>query len=101
MYIIGAKCTFFLPYVSSLKEKRKVCKRIIEKSKNKFDVSIAEVGPHDVHQTLAIGLAIVSGEKHQAKKVIDSIIYFIENHMELTGEAEVQIVEMYDEFGLF
>ncbi len=44
----------------SLKEKRQIVKSVIDKVKNKFNVSIAEVDQQDVKRWAVIGIACVS-----------------------------------------
>ena len=77
--IIGT-CVVYLQaeWVTSLKEKRMVVKRIIEKAKHKFNISIAEVEEQDRHKIIAIGFACVSNEVSHANSIIDNVINFIE-----------------------
>jgi Uncharacterized protein conserved in bacteria len=44
----------------SLKEKRRPLKSLIEKTRNKYNVSVAEVDNHDLHQRATLGIAIVA-----------------------------------------
>lgn len=76
-------------WVHSLKEKRMVLKSIIEKAKNKFNISIAEVDSQDMHQELVIGFCCVSNETAHADSILDHVISFIENNT----DAEVTKVE--------
>lgn len=43
MYILSAKLTFYIAHATSLKDKRQVRRSIIEKTRHRFNVSIAEV----------------------------------------------------------
>jgi len=87
MIIESARLTFYIPHATSLKEKRQVCKSIIDKARRKFNASIAEVDTHDIHRTLTIGIAVVSCSTAHAKQSLDTIISFMENNAEaeLTG----------------
>ena len=87
MYTVSAKLTFDIPHANSLKDKRQVCRSIIDKARNKFNASIAEVDTQDIHRTLTIGIAVVSGDNSHAQKSIDEIICYMEEHAdaELTG----------------
>jgi len=89
MYSLSAKLTFYIPHATSLKEKRQVCRSLVEKSKKRFNASIAEVDTQDIHQTLTIGIAIVSGEAAHAQTCLDEIIRFMENH------ADAELAEVY------
>ncbi len=44
----------------SLKEKRRPLKSLRERLKNKFNISVAEVDNHDLHQRATLGIAIVA-----------------------------------------
>ena len=51
-----------IPAANSLKSKRMVIKSLIEKIKNKFNVSVAEVDAQNLWQRSVIGIAYVSNE---------------------------------------
>ena len=53
-----------IPEANSLKSKRRVIKSLIEKIKNKFNVSISEVDAQNLWQRSVIGIAYVSNETH-------------------------------------
>jgi len=89
MYTQSAKLTFYIPHATSLKEKRQVCRSLIDKSRKRFNASIAEVATQDMHQTLTIGVAVVSGEAAHAQKYLDEIVRYMEEH----ADAELNEVE--------
>ena len=91
MIIEAATIKIYAPWVHSLKEKRMVVKSLIAKTRNKFNVSIAEVDAQDVHQTIVIGLACVTGTVSHADSMIDSILTFIEDN------AGAEIIEVVRE----
>lgn len=74
------KC--YAPYVHSLKEKRMIVKSITGKLKNKFNVSVGEVGQQDIHQTIIIGVATIADSTAQCDSILDHILDFIEEHCE-------------------
>ena len=57
----------------SLKEKRFVIKSLIDRIKNKFNVSVAEVDANDLWQRSIIGIACVSNETVMINKVFEQI----------------------------
>jgi hypothetical protein len=63
----------------SLKEKRRVVKSVVEKVRNRFPVSIAEVGDHELWQSAVIGFCLISSEQVFVRSSIDKVINFIEN----------------------
>ncbi|MCC8109903.1 MAG: DUF503 domain-containing protein [Planctomycetes bacterium] len=46
----------------SLKEKRRPLKSFIEKLRNRFNASVAEVGSQDMHQRAEVGVAVVASD---------------------------------------
>ena len=89
MHIISAKLTFYIPHAASLKDKRQVCRSLVDKTRQRFNASIAEVDTQDIHQILTIGIAVVSGDAAHAERSLDEIIRFMENH----ADAELTEVE--------
>ena len=81
--IIGT-CKVYLEaeWVFSLKDKRMIVKSIIEKTRHKFNVSIAEIENQDIHKSIVIGFACVTNEASHANSIIDNVINFIEKNTE-------------------
>ena len=77
----------------SLKGKRRIVKQIIGRVKNKFNVSIAEVGDQDLWQRSQIGFCLVGNEKRFINSALDKIVDFIEtiNSAEITN-ADIEIL---------
>jgi len=92
MFTLSAKLTFYIPQAFSLKDKRQVRRSLIEKTRQRFNVSIAEVDTQDMHQTLTIGIAVVSGEAAHAQRSLDEVIRFMEEHT----DAELISVEHFE-----
>lgn len=92
--IIGtAKLYLFANWVHSLKEKRMIVKSIIDKTKNKFNVSIAEIEDQDLHQSIVIGIACVSTDKRHADSTIQNVINFIEDNTDAVLQSiETEII---------
>ena len=89
MCVESAKLTLYIPHAASLKDKRQVCRSLIDKTRQRFNVSIAEADTQDIHQTLTIGIVVVSGESSHAERSLDEIIRFMEEH----ADAELTEVE--------
>ena len=89
MYTVSAKLIFYIAQSFSLKDKRQVCRSLIDKTRQKFNVSVAEVGTQDVHQTLTVGVAVVSGDAAHARQSLEAVIRFMEEN----AEAELTEVE--------
>ena len=63
---------------NSLKGKRQVIKQIVDRTKSRFNVSIAEVGDHDLWQRTKIGFSIVGNDRRHINSRLDTIKKFIE-----------------------
>lgn len=90
MTVLSARLTFYIPHAASLKDKRQVCRSLIDKARQKFNASIAEVDTQDLHQTMTIGVAVVAGETAHAQQSLDVIIRYMEEH----ANAELTEVEV-------
>ena len=90
MTTLTAKITLAAPFCRSLKDKRMIIRSIVDKTRHKYNVSIAEIEAQDIHQTIVIGIAVVSGSAAHAQTVIDDVLRFVENR---TG-AEVTRIEI-------
>ncbi len=78
--VIGVcKVTLLLHGNRSLKGKRRVLKSIMGKVKNRFNLTIAEVGCNDVWQRAEIGFAAIGNDKAFINSVIDTALSFIED----------------------
>ena len=63
---------------SSLKGKRQALKRVIDRVKQKFNVSIAEVGENDKWQRAQVGFCVVGNDKRYVNSSLDKITNFID-----------------------
>ncbi|MGI6039286.1 MAG: DUF503 domain-containing protein [Eubacteriales bacterium] len=82
MTTLSVKLTFYIHHSVSLKNKRQVCRSLVEKTRNRFNVSIAEVDTQDAQKTLTLGVAVVSGDAAHARRSLDQIIRYMEEHTE-------------------
>jgi uncharacterized protein len=67
-----------IPECGSLKEKRSVLKRIIHRTQNEFNVSIAEVGDNDLWRRARIGFSVVGNDQPYINAKLDHILRFID-----------------------
>ncbi|NMB38857.1 MAG: DUF503 domain-containing protein [Firmicutes bacterium] len=65
--------------VQSLKEKRSILLSVLKRTRNKFNVSAAEVGAQDLWQKAEIGIAVVSGSSNHVEQQLRKIVSFIES----------------------
>ena len=78
--VIGV-CTIelYLPTVHSLKEKRSIVKSVVNRVRNEFNVSIAEVDRQDAWQSAIIGVASVSNDTAYTHGQLTKVVAWIEN----------------------
>ena len=62
----------------SLKEKRGVVKRIIERLKNKFNVSVSEIGEQDKWQSAVIGVVTIGTSQKVVDATLEKVVLFVE-----------------------
>ncbi|KJS83017.1 MAG: hypothetical protein JM58_13440 [Peptococcaceae bacterium BICA1-8] len=90
--LIGAiTIKIFIPASASLKDKRRVVKSLITRLKNKFNVSVAEIGSLEEWQVSEIGIAVVGNGTQILNKQISQVINYIER------EAELQLIDVNTE----
>lgn len=89
MRILNLRITLRASWVHSLKEKRSVVKSIIQRLKNKFNVSVGEVKDQDIHQSIVIGISAVCGDQKQVDSTLENLIDFIEDNT----DAEIINIE--------
>lgn len=80
MVILFMRVTLRASWVHSLKEKRMVVKSIVQRLKNKFNISVSEVEEQDIHKTIVIGIAGICSNSAQCDSTMESIITFIEDN---------------------
>ncbi len=77
-----AQVTIHAPWIHSLKEKRSVVKSLCGRIRNCFNVSVAEVDAHDLHQSIVLGFSCVCTDAASCDSVIDHVLNFIEENAE-------------------
>ncbi len=67
----------------TLKDKRRVLKSLIERTKRSFNVSIAEVDNNEIVNFATLGLSTVSNSTRFIDEVFDKILGFLENNFNI------------------
>ena len=93
--VIGL-CTIELHIAAafSLKDKRSVLKGIISRIRREFNVSVAEVDYHDLHQSALLGVVTVSNDSAYAHGLLTHVVSWIERNRldaELVG-YEIEMI---------
>ncbi len=90
-----ALVSFRLHEIHSLKEKRKIVKSLVEKSRSRFNVAVAEVADQDAHHKTAIGIAVVGNDGRVLNSLLDRIIDFMDalNLADMVNR-EIELIHM-------
>lgn len=71
-----------------MKGKRSVLKSVIAQVKNKYNVSVAEVGDQDAWQLATLGISCVSNDGQHANEVLSKVVAFIDN-----GRFDIEMLD--------
>ena len=71
-----------LPSSRSLKDKRRVVKPLVDRIHQKYRVSVAETGFHDLHQRAEISMAAVTNGEGEMEKLMEDIRSLVESETE-------------------
>lgn len=90
-----ARITFRLHGNQSLKAKRRVVKSLIDKSRHRFNVSVAEVADQDVYQRATIGVAVVGSDGPLLNSLLDRIVNYMESmHLADLVDHEIELIAL-------
>jgi hypothetical protein len=78
MFVAAARIEIHIPASQSLKDRRRVLKPLIERTRNRFNAAVADVGPQDKWQVASIGLSVVGSSIGNARERLDEVVRFIE-----------------------
>ncbi len=57
-----------------------VVKSLVQKLKNKFNISVSEIEKQDIHKTIVIGITGICADSSQSDSTMEHIITFIETN---------------------
>lgn len=81
--------------VQGLKEKRGVVRRVLERTRNRFPVSAAEVDNLDLHQKATLGFAVVSNDARVADSILNQVVDYVEGlHLAEITRADLEILHV-------
>ncbi|MBW1721112.1 MAG: DUF503 domain-containing protein [Deltaproteobacteria bacterium] len=77
----------------SLKGKRKIVRSLIDKVKNKFNASIAEIGSNDMWQKIELGISTVGNDRRHINASLNTILNYIDSlYLAEIVDSEVEIL---------
>jgi uncharacterized protein YlxP (DUF503 family) len=91
------RLTFYISGAASLKDKRQVLRKVVDRLRARFNVSVAEVGDNDVWQRAVVGICAVANDHSFVNEVLDkcardagNIAEIINREMEIETYSEMQ-----------
>ena len=92
--VVGVlRLTLFIPENHSLKGKRQVLRAIKARVRQKFNVSIAESGDHDLWQRAELGICQVGVDRAFVDSALRQVVNFIDSlALAPLGEEHLEII---------
>jgi uncharacterized protein YlxP (DUF503 family) len=97
--VVGVlRLTLYIHGATSLKDKRQVLRKVTDRLRSRFNVSVAEVGDNDVWQKAVVGVAAVANDHSFVNEVLDKCVRDAEQFAEIINrEMEIETYsDMYD-----
>jgi len=82
----------------SLKQKRGVVRSIVQRVRNRFNLSVAEVGGQQTWQRATLALGAVGADEHLLRRVLENALQFIEDlHLAEVLDTDIDLQELLHE----
>jgi len=79
----------------SLKGKRQVIKSVVQRARQRFNISIAEVEDQDLWQRAVLGICTVSNDRQRVNSILDQVVDFVENtHLAEVIDSQIEIMNV-------
>lgn len=89
MFVAIGRFEIFIEHATSLKDKRRVLRSVVQTIRKRFNAAVSEVDFQDKWQRAALGVSCVSESSDHARQMIDEIDRHISSIA--AGEAEVTL----------
>ncbi len=95
MWIGCCSIRFYIHGNTSLKGKRRIAKSIKDRIKNKFNVSVAEIGDQEIWQNLHLGLVAVGSDQQYLDGLMNQVVDAIDrmNLAEMT-DCQTKVLQL-------
>ena len=84
MHVAAMEIELHIAESGSLKNKRAVLRHLIDTSRRRFGVSVAEVAHQDTWQRAGIGFSVVAPTAGRAEEILDKVERFVWSHPDVT-----------------
>jgi uncharacterized protein YlxP (DUF503 family) len=101
--IVGASVVeLYIHGCRSLKQRRGVVRSISQRVRNRFNLSVAEVGGQDSWQRAVLGLSAAGSDAALVRRLLERACDFIEElHLAEVRNADIEVVDMPHAEGLW
>jgi len=81
----------------SLKGKRQVVRKTLDRIRSRFSIAVAEVGDQELWQSIILGVAVVGSDSRVVCSVMDKVVNFIEElHLSEVADVQTEILHFGD-----
>jgi uncharacterized protein YlxP (DUF503 family) len=100
MFVGVCRLTLYLHGNASLKGKRKIMRSLIERTRTKFNASVAEVGDNDAHKRGVVGISVVGNDAAHVDAMLANITRFVEQlGLAPVADIETEVIPLGGEIG--
>jgi uncharacterized protein YlxP (DUF503 family) len=92
-----ARLSLYIPHSHSLKEKRAVVRKLVDRMQARFKLHLAEVGGQDTWQRAVLGFALVGSDAQKLAQMTDEMLRAIESMAEGELSVEREMVRFGDD----
>ena len=94
--VVGVGCIHLRLHDNhSLKGKRQVVRKTIDRVRSRFDVAVAEVGDQDLWQRIQLGFSLVGSDARVVRSVMDRVVNFIEDlHLSEILDVQMEVLHL-------
>lgn len=79
----------------SLKQKRGVVRSIAQRLRNRFNVSVAEIGGQDTWQRAVLGITTTGIDRTRLREILSRVLVFIEElHLAEVTNSDIELLEL-------
>ena len=82
MIVAVARLSLYIPHSHSLKEKRAVIRKLVDRTQARFKLHVAEVGGQDTWQRAQLGFAVVGSDAQVVESIADEVVRSIQSGIE-------------------
>ena len=79
MFVGIARIEYHVPAARSLKAKRHVLRKLIDRTRAKFKISVNEVDYQDKWQRTALGVAVVGSDGQHVEHMLSQVMQFLDD----------------------